>query len=169
MIISNLGFLGQGRGWNLDNVVYSTNSKSVSTQDNIANDCFFSSDGLNMYIVGTQNDTVYQYTVSTAWDLGSTVTYASKSKDVTSQTTNAFGLFFDTTGEIMYIADRAGHIIYQYTISTAWDLGSTVTYASKSFDTTSEEFLPSGLFFNPNGKQMYVVGNASDTVYEYSL
>ena len=49
--------------WNVGTASYDNVSLSVSSQENSPISIAFSSDGTKMYIVGTTNNTVYQYTV----------------------------------------------------------------------------------------------------------
>jgi len=49
-----------------------------------------------------------------------------------------------------------------------WDV-STATYEGKSFDTSSEEIYPYGIFIKPDGSKMYITGEEHASVYQYSL
>jgi 6-phosphogluconolactonase (cycloisomerase 2 family) len=118
-----------------------------------------------MYIVGDANSAIYQYTLSTAWDV-STASYASKSKDVSGQDVAPRHVVFNTDGTAMYIVGQANNTVYQYTLSTAWDV-STASYASKSVSVSRQEGTPTGLAFSDDGTAMYIVGVATDTVYQY--
>jgi sugar lactone lactonase YvrE len=137
----------------------------VGGQDATPNTPFFGDSGTKMYVMGGTNDTVYQYALSTAWDV-STASYASKSFSVTSQDTVPQGIFFRGDGLTMYMAGSTNDRVYQYTLSTAWDI-STASYASKSI-LVNQDFIPSALFFKPDGTAMYVVGFGG-IVREYSL
>lgn len=153
--------------WDVSTATYAEKSKDVSGQDDAPQAIFFGSSGTKMFLVGTQNSTVYQYTLSSAWDV-STASYDSKSKDVSSQETLTTGLFFSSDGTKMYVIGGSSDTAYQYTLSVAWDV-STASYASKSKDTSSEDNSPEGLFFNSDGTKMYVIGSQNDSVYQYSL
>jgi sugar lactone lactonase YvrE len=120
-----------------------------------------------MYVMGNTNNTVYQYTLSTAWDV-STATYASKSFSVTFQDTAPHGIFFKDDGLTMYMIGQTTDAVYQYTLSTAWDV-STAAYASKTKSVATEETAPTALFFKPDGLKMYVTGISGDDVNEYDL
>jgi hypothetical protein len=127
----------------------------------------FSSDGTKMYILdnGT-TDTVYQYTLSTAWDV-STASYASKSFSVNSQSTSSWDVVFSADGTKMYISSQApSYKIYQYTLATAWDV-STASYASKSWDGNSQ--YPSFFALSADGTKLYVINNSSLSLYQYAL
>ena len=130
---------------------YTSKSISVSAQDSYPVDMAFSSNGTRMYIMGLNNDTVYQYNLSTAWDV-STASYASL-KLVSAQATYAYGVAFNSTGTRMYIANNVDAFIYQYNLSTAWDV-STASYASVKKELTNGG-QATGLHFSPDGKKMY--------------
>ena len=116
----------------------------VGGQDGGVTDIFFKPDGTKFYIVGT-NDTVYQYSCATAWDV-STASYDTKSFSVAAQETAPTGLFFKDDGTQFYIVGTANDKVYQYSCSTAWDV-STAYYDTKSFSVVTEDSLPQGLFF----------------------
>ena len=153
--------------WDVSTASYDSKSFSVTTQETNPQGLFFKDDGTKFYIVGTTNDTVYQYSCSTAWDV-STASYDSKSFSVTTQDANPNGLFFKDDGTKFYIVGGANDTIYQYSCSTAWDV-STASYDSKSFSVTTQETAPNGLFFKPDGTKFYIIGQTSDNVLEYSL
>jgi sugar lactone lactonase YvrE len=153
--------------WQINTASYTGKSFSVSSQETNPYGIFFKSDGLAMYIVGRTADAVFQYTLSTAWDV-STASYASKSFSVAGQEANTNGLFFKPDGTAMYIVGVTSDTVFQYTLSTAWDV-STASYASKSFSVAAQDTAPQTLFFKPDGAVMYMVGSASDTVFQYTL
>ena len=148
-------------GWN-----YSGLSKSVSGEESAPNGLFFSPDGLNMYVNGSTGDDVNQYTLSTAWDV-STATYVRVFSTAAQDTTPA-DIFFKPDGLSMYIMGGTNDTVYQYTLSSSFDI-STASYASKSFSVTTQEATPTGLWFKSDGTVMYVVGITNDTVYQYNL
>ena len=151
--------------WDVSTASYASKSFSVSGINAFPLDLSFSTDGTKLYFVG--QSIVYQCTLSTAWDV-STASYASKSFSVTSQESACRAIFFNPSGQQLFVVGSFTDAVYQYTLSTAWDV-STASYASKSFSVTSQEDISSGLFFKPDGKSMYVVGTASDRVYQYTL
>jgi len=151
----------------LSSASYDSKYFSVSSQDTYPTGIFFNPTGTKMYIAGGSNDRIYQYSLSTAWDVSS-ASYDSKSFDVSSQDTSPSGIFFNLTGTKMYMLGGNNDTVYQYSLSTAWDV-SSASYDSKSFDVSSQETSPNGIFFNPTGDKMYVIGYSNDTVYQYSL
>lgn len=148
-------------GWN-----YSGLSKSITAEEATPNGLFFSPDGLNLYVNGSTGDDVNQYTLSTAWDV-STATYV-RVFSTAAQDAGPQDLFFKPDGLSMYIMGGNNDTVYQYTLSSAWDI-STASYASKSFSVTTQEANPAGLWFKPDGTVMYVIGTSADTVFQYNL
>jgi hypothetical protein len=153
--------------WDVSTASYASKSKDVSAEEAAVYSIAFSADGTTMFAVGNTNASVYQYTLSTAWDV-STASYASKSKDVSAEGLSPSGLFFNSDGTIMRVQNLTNDAVYQYTLSTAWDV-STASYASKSISVASEESIPWGLTFNDDNTKMYVVGVSSGKVHQYYL
>jgi hypothetical protein len=153
-------------GFDLSTASYDSVSFSVSSQDTSPYGVTFKSDGTKMYIMGSANKKVFQYTLSTAWDL-STASYDSVDFSVSSQNTSPFGFTFKSDGTKMYIMGSANKKVFQYTLSTAWDL-STASYDS-GFSVSSQDSNPYGVTFKSDGTKMYILGNANKKVFQYTL
>ena len=140
---------------------------SVSAQQTVPLAVYFKPDGTKMFITGSQTPRdVEEYALSSAWDITSashTTAYSVNSQDTAPQ-----GLFFSPNGQNMFIVGSANDNVYHYTLSTGWDLTSTVTYVG-SFDISSQDTLPTGLTFGDSGTKMYVVGRGNDNIYQYNL
>jgi len=140
---------------------------STAAQDSLPQDVFFKPDGLSMFIVGATNDTVFQYTLTSAFDI-STATYASKSFSVTSQETSPTGLWFKPDGTVMYVIGTTNDTVFQYTLGTAWDV-STASYASISFDINAQESTPNQVNLSADGLTMWILGATGDDISQYAL
>lgn len=151
--------------WVVSSAVYST-TFSVSSQDTAPQGLYFRADGLKMYVVGAANDSVFQYTLSTPWSVA-TASYDSISFSFTGQETTVTGLFFKPNGLSMYIVGQTNDTIYQYTLSTAWDV-STATLL-QSFSISGQEATPADLSFTGDGSRMFVLGTTGDDVNVYNL
>jgi len=145
-----------------DNVTF-----SVASQDTAPRDITFNDDGTKMYIAGAANDNIYQYSLTTAYDI-STASYDSVSFSQLSQESSVQDVEFKPDGTKMYIIGGGTDTVFQYSLSTAWDL-STASYDSVSFSTNSVDTLPTGMVFKPDGTKMYLTGQASDNVYSYTM
>lgn len=153
--------------YDISTASYNSVSFLVSGQDTASRDLFFKPDGTKMYIIGTSSDSIHQYALSTAWDL-STASYESKSLSVNSEENFPNGLSFNADGTSAYIVGQTNDTVYQYTLSTAWDV-STGSYSSKSFSVASQETAPHAVAFTAGGRYMYVSGNVADEVFQYTL
>ena len=137
----------------------------VGSQETSPSNMFFKPDGTKMYVIGQMGDYVNEYNLSTAWDVSS-ASYL-QNFSVAAEETTPQGIFFKHDGTKMYVAGNEGNDITEWTLSTAWNI-STASYA-QGFSVSSQETFPSGVFFNPDGTKMYVIGLVSDNVNEYDL
>ena len=155
------------RNYALDSASYDNKSFSVASQDTEPHGVYFKSDGLKMYVVGNNNDNIYQYILSTAWDV-STASYDNKSFSTGTQDAAPRDVFLNDDGTKAYVAGGINSTIYEYDLSTAYDI-STASYNSVSFSVASQEVLPTGFFFKPDGTKFWICGQVTDAVYQYSL
>ena len=155
--------------WEVDisSLTYDSVSFSVASQDIAPNDIEFNDDGTKLYLLGASNDAVYQYSLSTAYDL-STMSYDSVSFDPTSQDTSVYSLALNNDGTKMFLVGSSTDAVYQYSLSTAYDL-STMSYDSVSFSVASQATVPTGVRFNTDGTKMFVIDFTNSAVYSYTL
>ena len=158
---------GSSAGYDLANAEYSDVSFSVASQDTNPFGMAFSNDGTKMYVVGQSTDTIYQYSLSTAFDLN-TASYSSVNLNVNSQDPEPSGMAFNSDGTKMYVVGDTNNSLFQYSLSTGFDL-STASYDSVSFSVSGQDITPLDVAFNNDGTKMYVLGNTNDTVFQYSL
>jgi len=156
-----------GVGFDLSVASYSSVSFSVTSQEATPSSVAFNTDGTKMYVVGITNKTVYQYTLTIGFDL-STASYDSVSLAVSGQDSAPVSIAFNTDGTKMYILGQSNGSIFQYTLSTGFDV-STASYDSVSLSVSSQDLTPQGLAFNTDGTKMFMVGSVTDTVYQYTL
>lgn len=141
---------------------------NATAQESYPRGLYVKPDGTALYIA--MSGKVWQYTLANAWSLVG-ATYASKSVLVNSQTSVPEALSFKEDGTKMYVIGQApgsDDFIFQYSLSTAWDV-STATYDSVSVNLNAREDLIRGLFLKPDGTKMYIIGTDGDDVNEYSL
>ena len=162
-----VGTIAQAQaGYDLANASYDSVSFALGSQDNGPLAIFFKSDGTKMYMLGFNGDRVYQYSLSTAWDL-STISYDSVSFSIGSQDGVGVGLAFKSDGTKMYMLGNSSDTVYQYSLSTGWDI-STASYDSVSFSVTTQEAGPRGMTFKDDGTIMYIAGD-TENVHTYNL
>jgi 6-phosphogluconolactonase (cycloisomerase 2 family) len=152
-------------GFDLSTASYDSVSFSVSSQETGPRDVCFNSDGTKMYILGVSADAVFQYSLSTAFNVG-TASYDSVSFSI-SQDTVPEGLTFNADGTKLFVVGSTGDSVYQYSLSTAFNV-STMSYDNVSFSVSGQDATPRAVEFNSSGAKMYVCGATSDTIYQYS-
>ena len=152
--------------WDITTLTYSGNSFSVSAEEASTRGLFFKTEGTRLYIIGTANDKVFEYNLSSAWDL-TTASYSGNSFSVTTQDAAPASLFFKPDGTKMFMLGSGGDAVYEYSLSSGWDV-TTASYVT-SFSVASQETAPNGLSFKSDGTMMFVVGQVADRVYAYTL
>ena len=156
-------------GFNLSFASYDNLSFSVSSQDGSTSSLAFNSDGTKMFAIGYSTDTVYEFDLTTGFDLTSgNVAYNNISFSVSSQSFIPRGFTFSSDGTKMFVLDQTSTRVYQYGLTTGFDL-STASYDSKNFSVSSQDSSPRDLKFNSDGTKMFVVGSGSDSIYQFSL
>ena len=154
-------------GYDLANAAYDSVSFSVGSQSSVPTSIYIKPDGSGFYILGDTNDRIYQYSMSTAWDISSS-SYDSKNLLIGLQENQGKGMFFKDDGTKMYIVGSSGDSVESWTLSTAWDI-STGSYDSVAFSTLAQDNDNKGLFFKPDGTKMYLCGRVSTKIHEYNL
>jgi DNA-binding beta-propeller fold protein YncE len=150
--------------WDISTASYVQNF-SVNLQEASPTGLFFKDDGTKMYIVGFSGDDVNEYNLTTAWDI-STASF-SQLFSISAQETAPSGISFKSDGTKMYIIGYSGDDVNEYNLTTAWDI-STASF-SQLFSEVGQDGTPFGLLFKPEGTTMYMLGFNSDAVYEYTL
>ena len=138
---------------------------AVSAQDSSPNGVAFNADGSKMFVCGGSSSRIYQYNLPTPYSIAS-ASYDSISFSVNSQDTFPTAITFSPDGTKLYVLGSSTDRIYQYTLSTAWDL-TTAGYDSISFLLSSQDSSPLGLAFSTDGSKFFMLG-ANEIVYQYS-
>ena len=77
------------------------------------------------------------------------------------------GVSFSPDGTNCYIGDNTGaKLVYQYSLSVAWDL-SSLSYVASNTVRASNTF--HDLFIKPDGNNLYYVESSGDYIHNYSL
>jgi hypothetical protein len=152
--------------YDLSTASYSSNTYDPTQISTQGYGITFNTDGTKFYAASASEDAVFQYTLSTAYNI-STATYDSKSMSVAGEDTSPYDIRFNEDGTKLFVLGLTNDTVYQYNLSTAYDV-STGTYSSISFSVTSQDNDPRGMGFGNNGTKMYIAGRTNDTIYQYS-
>ena len=141
-------------------------SFDVREQDTFPEGMAFSNDGAKMFVAGWNGDGINEYTLTTPFDVSS-ATFTNVTFSVTDQDTLPHGMAFSNDGAKMFIAGITGSSIYEYTLTTPFDI-SAATFVH-SFNVTAQDINPVGMAFSNDGAKMFVVGSSGGAINEYAL
>lgn len=124
-------------------------------------------DGTKFYITWENNNTVYQFSCSTAWDI-TTGTYDNKSVSTTLSV--SVSLWFSDDGLTLWIAwGWSDGYVYKWTLSTAWDV-STATYVWDATGKSNASFYEcSGYCMADDWNYLYVLSRGSNRIRRYTM
>ena len=125
-------------------------------------------DGTRIFACGYGNDRVYQWNLSTAFDL-TTCSYDSYGSLNYESGPVPRGVEFKPDGTKMYLIDSTYHKIYEVSLSNAWDVTSGTLSNTASFSISSQESNPTGIRFRPDGRSFYLLGETGNDLNEYRL
>lgn len=122
------------------------------------------------YILDYSADTIKQYSLSTMYDMSTATQDTSDTLNTYSEDNAIFSFFFNSDGTKLYAVGREtpGQSIYQYDLTTAWDL-STASYASKSLDISAKAPSANGGVMSSDGKKVILGDNSNDKLVMYTL
>lgn len=154
--------------WDITTATYSGNSFLVSIDSTPAlQGIAFNPDGDTVFVCGGGADKIYQYSLSSAWDLSGTSTFVG-AKVITAQSTDVIGMSVNPNGLDLVIGDFSGNI-YAYSLATAWDI-TTASYCSATADLSGNVTQMADLFVKPDFSKLYATSQLSpDSVFQYSL
>jgi len=150
-------------GWNLTNATH-IGTISLTSQISVPYGLTAKSDGTKLYVNDLISDKIYQYSLSTTFDV-STATYDNKSYAYGTHDITGWTLKPDGTrmwGSLQYSTSLTNRII-QYDLSTPYDVS---TMSVNGFYEVSG---PSGIAFKSDGTKCYIMRKGNYTIYEHTL
>ncbi len=155
-------------GDNLTTSNYVIRKFDVNAQLTDPRDITFNNDGTKMFTNDTNADDVFEYTLSTPYDISTAVFVHSFSLNEDSSI-RPFGVKFNNDGSKMFIAGRAEKKVFEYSLSRKFDV-SSATYTGNFIDVSPQIAGVSllGLVFSPDGTMMFVTENGFG-LHQYSL
>lgn len=148
---------------------YSGNSHSVLIQDSTPRAMAWNNDGTKFFMLGSENNRLYEYHLTNPYDLSSGVSFSNNSHSVNAQEPSPTGVAFNANGTKFFVIGTNHDIVFEYDLTTAFSLLSGVTYSGNSFGTNSEDPVPEDISFNTDGTSMFIVGNNTNRIHEYTL
>lgn len=126
----------------------------------------FGDSGSKFYSINLSDDNMRQYSLTTAYDVTSGITYdGNENFNTNGGNTGPIGFYWKPDGTTLWIVDIVGDLVAEYSVSTAWDITSTVTEV-QTFSIVNEETAPSDITWKPDGTMFFIsglIGNGIDT------
>lgn len=144
------------------NIGTSQGSFSVLVDDNDPLSVFFNNDESKMYVLGRGTGTLLQYELPTPGDITSIVaspTFGS----LTGIAETLHKATFNTTGDSLFVTISTGAIIYEFTLSTPFDV---TTFGSPSSSVSVDIF---DITFQREGFIMYTANETSSRIEQFTL
>lgn len=145
-----------------------TAESTTLSEDSSMRDVFVSPDGTKLYAAGANTDTIYEYDMTTPFNLG-TLTYNSVSLDISLDgLTNGILIKFNDNGTKLYVQNVLSTVdVHQYTLTVPWDLSSaSYDFVSLQLATSSGE---RGFDFSQDGTKIYHIENSPREIRQYDL
>ncbi|WP_166387323.1 T9SS type A sorting domain-containing protein [Polaribacter sp. 11A2H] len=144
-------------------------SVSIAATDNETSprDIYFNTDGSKLFVLAGSTDRIYQFTLSSDYNLSTLATDIDGFYSVNSVDTRTEGFAFNTDGSKFYIAGDTGDDINEFTLTNNFDLTSGIITNTNTFSVSSEEGTISDIKFNGDGSRFYITGTGDDEMNQY--
>ena len=137
---------------------------SVNSEETGPRGLTFNNDGTKMFVVGTTGDDVNEYTLSTGFDLSSTVTFIDSFP--VPECPNPMSIKFNPDGTKMFVTGVGNNNVHEYALTTGFDV-STAGFTQTLVTTVDNDNF--GLDFKPDGTKMWITGDSNNKIYEFNL
>jgi sugar lactone lactonase YvrE len=162
--------------WDINTASFIVNSNTavgqLQTQDSTVTGLTFKPDGTQMYVNGSSNNAVYQYTLSTPWSVN-TATYTTNTQvaGITSTQFSALAASstahaFNTDGTRMFVAGINTRDIVEFNLSTAWNV-ATSSYRTRR-NVYWEDGGITGMYYTDTANSLYTIGTSFRIIFQYA-
>lgn len=150
--------------WSLASPSYSGQSLDLSAQTTSAMGLTFSPNGTQLWVTGYSDDTIYEYVMSTPYDVAN-ATFAQS--NVFSASTYIRALRWKSDGTSVFVTyNTPNGTVYEYSVSTPYDISTKSVSPVRSHNFFSALFFD--IEFKSDGTKMWAMAN-NDRVYEFAL
>ena len=153
------------KSWDIGSASYLQQFSITAAAEQEVRAVQFKPDGTSMYIVGTSQDNIVRYTLSTPWN----VTTASLTSrfNIANLELNTHGLVFDNYGANAYIVGQSSDKVFQLRLPTPWDITTAVYLQNTSI--IAQDGGSTDIFFKSDGSRLYMTGLTNDKIHQYDL
>jgi sugar lactone lactonase YvrE len=155
--------------WDISSATF-TRSFDVNEKEPTPTGVTFSSDGSEMYVIGSSSDSVHQYSLSTAWDISSAT--FTRSFSVSGKETIPTGVTFSSDGSEMYVIGASSDSVHQYSLNSS-NLDKIAISKSFAIDSkNSEDTAYTNVKFTITGTELdeltYYIGEYDNSSITYT-
>ena len=147
--------------------------KSIPSGNTAPQGVYVGAAGTSMYVVGNTGNVITQYPLTISYDV-STAGAPVGVCTVSTQEDTPTGIDFHPNGTKMFVCGQSGvgiftDAVHEYSLSTPWNIASSSIGYTTSYNVGGQEGTPTGVVIGAAGTAMYVVGDTSRTVHQYTL
>jgi len=151
--------------WDSNKSILLPNNFSVIALDTAAYGVSFCGNGRYMFILGSSNDIIAQYNLSSPYNTSTGIN--SRNFSIVSYEQNARGLTIANSDKNLYFVGVSSDKIWQFNFSTACDL-STLTYQA-NYSVSGLDDNSVGLTISVPGNRLYLAGDTNNRIFELSF
>ena len=135
----------------------------LSANDAAPNSIIFNDDGTSMYMTGRSNSLVWEYSLTTGYDL--TDVNALRTLNTAGEEALPEGITFNSNGSKLYLVGLIAGSAFEYDLTTNFDLNTAVVNQALPVNHAN----PSDIKFNNDGTKMYTVDAIAQQIEEFDL
>lgn len=138
----------------------------TSSQTNTPTSATFNGSGTKVFVSSENGEKIIEYSVSQPFDLSSGISATGAELSVSTEDVNPQDVAFNASGTKLYMIGGVTGEIYQYSLSSAYDLSSSVSLDT-SFDTGAAALTSAA--FGSGGSKLYVADFTNQEIVGYTL
>jgi 6-phosphogluconolactonase (cycloisomerase 2 family) len=141
----------------------------IGEEENSPEDLLFNDDGTWLYLIGAAGDDVDRYTLSRPYDISTVSQIEEGLLDTTPNEPTPRGMIFNDDGTALYVIGTGTDAVNEYILNEPYDVGDVQGTVTQVLDVSGQDGTPTSLIFNGDGTSLYMLGDATNTIYEYPL
>lgn len=155
------------RKYDITTATLNKTGPTISALEGSPSGLTFKPDGTIMYICGTTGHRIIQYNMSEAWNVNSATAGLTFNVANAFSVTNLQAVQLSRDGTYMYFIDSGTDIVYQLSLTQAWNV-NTASYLTQKYLGTFDGAFTS-IYFSSNGSSMFLGGQDNDRIKEFRL
>ena len=129
---------------------------------------FMTADGTNLYTIGSTNDNVRRYTLSTPYNISTTTYVSNLYIGALEASPNSIAL--DPSSSNLYVVGTSADKIFKYTLTTPLDITTAVISSNVNVGTSvTGEGAQVSMYFKPDGSSLYLLGSSTRKVFQFNM